>query len=74
LEVIHRYLVYSGLLDQTVGYEEYVTMLENDPINLESEEEEPISITDKDGNVIGAKKQETKNDLDLADDGEITDN
>jgi len=57
LEVIHRYLVYSGLLDQIVGYEDYVIMLKNDPINLEKSEGE-LSLKDKDGNIIGKKEDE----------------
>jgi len=57
LEAIHRYLVYSGLLDQTVGYDDYVVMLENSPINIESEEDD-LSLVDEDGNLIGGKKPE----------------
>lgn len=30
LQLVHRYLVSSGLLDQTVSFEEYVTLLEED--------------------------------------------
>lgn len=55
LEVIHRYLIYSGLLDQTIGYDEYVIMLKADPINLEKKEGE-LSLEDENGNLIGAKK------------------
>lgn len=57
LGTIHRYLVYSGLLDQTVGYEEYVELLKNDPVNIEKKEK-ALSVTDEDGNVIGVEKEE----------------
>lgn len=30
LQLVHRYLVSSGLLDQTISFEEYVTLLEED--------------------------------------------
>jgi len=58
LEAIHRYMVYSGLMDQTVGYEDYVIMLKNSPINIDKDEDDPLSITDEKGNVIGRKKKE----------------
>ncbi|MDP8268250.1 MAG: DUF4055 domain-containing protein [Candidatus Tenebribacter davisii] len=62
LDVIHRYLVYSGLLDQTIGYDDYVTLLKSDDMNLgRSPEEEGLSLKDKDGNIIGDK---TKKDPD----------
>ena len=53
LEVIHRYLVYSGLLDQTVGYDEYLILLKEDPMNLKAETNADLSITNKGGNIIG---------------------
>lgn len=41
LPVVHRYLVYSGLLDQTVGFEDYLKLLAaTKPTNGEGEEEE----------------------------------
>ena len=55
LEVIHRYLVYSGLLDQTIGYDEYVKMLKEHPINIDKDDD--LSITDKSGNIIKKEKQ-----------------
>jgi len=50
LNVIHRYLVYSGLLDQTIGFDEYLTLLEeNQPA---SEDGESLKITDENGEII----------------------
>jgi len=58
LNVIHRYLIYSGLLDQTIGFEEYLVLLEeNQP---EGQLEGETSITDKDGNIITDKKTAKK--------------
>jgi len=58
LNVIHRYLVYSGLLDQTVGFEDYLLLLEeNQPVN---QVEGATSITDKDGNIITDPKTKQK--------------
>lgn len=58
LNVIHRYLVYSGLLDQTIGFEDYLSLLEaNQP---EGVPEGTTSITDKDGNIIIDKKTKDK--------------
>lgn len=62
LEVIHRYLVYSGLLDQTVGYEDYVTMLKSNPINIDKEDEN-LSVTDENGNVIGVTEEKEDEDF-----------
>ncbi len=59
LEVIHRYLVYSGLLDQTVGYNDYLTLLKNNPINLGKGDDDDLSITDESGNIISKKKEDT---------------
>lgn len=53
LEVIHRYLVYSGLLEQTVGYDDYIIMLKKDPINKDKDDD--LSLTDASGNIIGEK-------------------
>ena len=61
LEVIHRYLVYSGLLDQTVGYTDYVIMLKKSPINIDKDEDDLV-ITDDNGNIIGGKKKEFDED------------
>jgi len=57
MEVIHRYLVYAGLLDQTVGYFEYIELLKNDPVNIAKEEKE-LSATDENGKIIGVKEEE----------------
>lgn len=58
LNVIHRYLVYSGLMDQTIGFEDYLILLEeNQP---EGQREGETSITDKDGNIITDKKTAEK--------------
>ena len=55
LNVVHRYLVYSGLLDQKIGFDEYLELLEeNQP--PEQKEDDPLSLKDKDGNLIGVKK------------------
>jgi len=62
LEVIHRYLVYSGLLDQTVGYEEYVVQLKTAPINANKDEGD-LSLKDDKGNLIGAKKKKDTTDV-----------
>lgn len=44
LSAIHRYLVSSGLLDQTISYEEYLAMLmEQKNINLKVGETENIN-------------------------------
>jgi len=59
LEVIHRYLVYSGLLEQTVGYDEYVIMLKNAPINVNKDEGD-LSLKDENGNIIGDKTKKDK--------------
>ena len=56
LEAIHRYMVYSGLMDQTVGYEDYITMLKNSPINIDKDDDDQLSLTDEKGNIIGEKK------------------
>ena len=32
LTVIHKYLISSGLLDQTIGFEDYVTLLQSDKV------------------------------------------
>jgi hypothetical protein len=37
LRVVHKYLVSSGLLDQTIGYEEYVKMMDEDRIKTGDE-------------------------------------
>jgi len=60
LEVIHRYLVYAGLLDQTVGYEDYLIMLKENPININKGEDD-LSLEDEDGNLIGTKKVNDNN-------------
>jgi hypothetical protein len=62
LSVIHRYLIYSGLLDQTIGFEDYVKLLEeNQPVN--KIDPNVTSITDADGNIITQpKKSETPTD------------
>lgn len=53
LTVVHRYLVYSGLLDQTVGFEDYLTLLkEHQP----EKDDDDLSITNKNGNIITKKK------------------
>ena len=58
LNVIHRYLVYSGLMDQTVGFEDYLTLLEeNQP---ENKDEGVLSITDDKGNIITDPKTKQK--------------
>lgn len=58
LNVIHRYLVYSGLIDQTVGFKDYLLLLnENQP---EGQAEGETSITDADGNIIIDKKTADK--------------
>ncbi len=54
LTVIHRYLVYSGLLDQTVGYDDYVAMLKADPIN-KGQSDDDLKILDKDDEIISSK-------------------
>ena len=60
LNVIHRYLVYSGLLDQTIGFEDYVILLqETQPIGIT--EDDPLSITDDKGNIITKKRTIGKN-------------
>jgi hypothetical protein len=69
LEVIHRYLVYSGLLDQTIGYEEYVEMIKANPIN-EGKSEGELSTTDEDGNIIVPKKEGEKQEVDFEGEGQ----
>lgn len=60
LNVIHRYLIYSGLMDQTIGFEDYLLLLEeNQPENTP---DNTTSITDKDGNIITKKTAEPKDD------------
>jgi hypothetical protein len=59
LEVIHRYLVYSGLLDQKVGYQEYLDMLKAIPENV-GKEEKDLTITNKDGSPIVGEKETPK--------------
>jgi hypothetical protein len=64
LSVIHRYLISSGLLDQTVGYEEYVKMLleqqklkeELGGVDEESEENEGVDGKTKSNKPKTAKK------------------
>jgi hypothetical protein len=56
LEVIHRYLVYSGLLEQTIGYEEFIELLKNDPVNI-SKDEKSLEIKNEKGNIIGVKEE-----------------
>ena len=54
LNVIHRYLIYSGLMDQTIGFEEYVILLKaTQPIGRTKED--PLSITDDNGDLITNK-------------------
>jgi len=51
-------LVYSGLMDQTVGFEDYLTLLEeNQP---ENKDEGVLSITDDKGNIITDPKTKQK--------------
>jgi len=62
LNVIHRYLVYSGLLDQTVGFDEYLDLLKaNQP--PEKDVDDPLSITDSKGNIITKKKKLSEEDI-----------
>jgi len=59
LNVIHRYLVYSGLLDQTIGFDEYLTLLEeNQPA---AEDGESLKITDENGEIITDPKTKETN-------------
>jgi len=75
LPVIHRYLVYSGLLDQTVGFEDYIEQLNaykptvktdnNGAVADVSDTVEEDSL-DKDGNIIktkSIKKQTTSAEI-----------
>jgi len=50
LPSIHRYLVYSGLLDQKIGYEEYVKLLEDDKANKAEEVEKNLNLLKKKSN------------------------
>jgi hypothetical protein len=61
LPVIHRYLIYSGLLDQTVGFEDYVLLLNaSKPTVVEDDKsKEPVK-KDEDGNVIQQKEVASK--------------
>lgn len=54
LEVVHRYLVYSGLLDQTIGFEDYFEMLKQSDIN---KGQLNVSIRDADGNILVDKNK-----------------
>jgi len=58
LEVLHRYLVYSGLLDQKTGYVEYVDMLKNSPINVDKGEDDKLSVTEEGDKLIGTKDKD----------------
>ena len=66
LTVIHKYLINSGLLDQTVGYEDYVKLLMADKelkekLEVKSEEEKKVeneSEEDDEGNVSKSKTVE----------------
>jgi len=55
LPVIHRYLVSSGLLEATVGYEDYVALLEE---NLKLKTSLGLTETDDttDGDITSSKK------------------
>jgi len=57
LPVVHRYLIYSGLLDQTIGFEEYLELLEaNKPVQTDDGKQK----YDEDGNLI-TDKEDTDN-------------
>jgi len=58
LNVIHRYLIDSGLIDQKVGFEDYLMLLEeNQPKN---QPEGTTSITDDNGDIITEKTSSEK--------------
>lgn len=57
LPVIHRYLIYSGLLDQTVGFEDYILLLNahKPTVNVDCDVIDEVSdkdSMDEDGNII----------------------
>ena len=55
LPVVHRYLVYSGLLDQTVGFEDYLLLLNVTPPKQDADGNE----LDEDGNIKVKKGEKT---------------
>ena len=56
LPVIHRYLVYSGLLDQTIGFDEYLILLANNKPPENSKEGENKDV-DEDGNKVTTEEE-----------------
>lgn len=67
LPVIYKYLIGSGLLDQTISYQDYVEMLKENDVQVSEETEE----LDEDGNVIPKKtttqsSETTEDELDSA--------
>lgn len=57
LAIAHKYLVSSGLLDQTVSYEEYIQLLENDKLVKAS-----LGIANPNAQTIQAQEEDTSTD------------
>ncbi len=69
MTVIHRYLITSGLLDQTVGYEDYMALLAEDRERKIKEDQDAVERNkanglDANGNVIKTDETSTTNEED----------
>lgn len=66
LPVIHKYLVNSGLLDQTISYEDYLKMIKENPVHIKAESTNKTNTDNQNGesSTTTTTSGKTKTELD----------